>query len=1311
MPDNEQDSNGVWTGAVDPYGSPITETGEYATESGVPGIEVVPPSEKDKEEQETPTVATPLVPPAYTRTIPNEKEYSETVRTAKLLREAEAQSLPAGVGPKTIDWWLSAQAMSRVKGEPIEQYYTDSFGYAPPEELISAMEELAPYVPSAKETAKPTDTVIVKGEMVAPTEEQQLAYYKATGQLAPTQIFVPDEEGEEYVIPAGQVEGIKESAKFWENIPAVAATIEEWVSQQIDRGLAKDEKEARQQLAEIQSGVYQAWMPDEDNPEDISKGGNVPVWHAYVLQREALGLTPRELGEIYSGRYIVDGIPTTKSAVMQRESFEKELASDFPQLYSIYKEQGVEAYNMEASKLDKEHQEFLGKLASGDIIQLPDNQYITKSSLDKQPQGVQEILRKSGFSGLEGIQETKWVYQGREISQGDRERIIKDYEESKTDFTKQGKMYTDEWYALGGNPANQMKLSRESAGRLGVKGLSFVTPPAKALLAEYKVGDVTPVEWALGAVNVALLASSFVPGAIIGSIIGRTATIGVSTAGAGLVGYEVKTSWGDVSTAQKVMGVGGALLYAVPILATVGRGIRVSSVKAIPTATGEVVPWRGLSVFQNPIIGKSGGKWVVGARSITLPEARMILDGYHPDMMLETKVFVNPKSLTKAGLSAEQIDYLVLTLKDRNLFAGEKSPYLSKEALIEPTERLDADEISVLLKQINKQGEKIKQVDMVYGSATMKAQLAPELRGWRGVHDWDISTKLSQEKTVTFAEEMLSELVKTGRGREYSIDPKNPTHILKKVDGKWEGIADIHSHEEPAGTVSEIPASKLDSTGEYSYGRMVAEPAITVRYPGLGKLDIMRLSESGVRKSDTLLRVRKTETGTAFRPPERGIATLRTEVGAPKPGIGSPGVPKDAADFYVVLRTFKGKDIADEWAKSWAKAMGYTDDEIAGLLPNILKSMDDLARQTPSDMIGWRFKPSFSKVTYGTSPSITISVPRSLSASVSSSLLQRISAPVSPYTRLAGIPSAAIPSVSQIRDYSTAVSRAISASGVVSLAPSVLVSLPTPTSVSTGVPKSVSPSVPTTVSRSISSTVGVTSKPLSPSPSLAVPSVPPYPSTPPYPTKSPYPVGYAPPFGSISPSPTSPSVPPYPSAPPTQITPTLVPHPRPPVFIRPRGDTGGKRISIPPGAIAFKQGLFWKYIPPPYKQSKPITLLRGIMPIGAKWSGSNSPYDTIQIIGKAGAKVPNRVDIDLGFVDIAVIRGKEIQFRRGGESTDVGTRMPEMTKGMELDGGEVVAERQKQRVVRVARTVRKLRRKARRSDDFSDLTSLRGIKW
>jgi hypothetical protein len=107
-------------------------------------------------------------------------------------------------------------------------------------------------------------------------------------------------------------------------------------------------------------------------------------------------------------------------------------------------------------------------------------------------------------------------------------------------------------------------------------------------------------------------------------------------------------------------------------------------------------------------------------------------------------------------------------------------------------------------------------------------------------------------------------------------------------------------------------------------------------------------------------------------------------------------------------------------------------------------------------------------------------------------------------------------------------------------------------------------------------------------------------------------------------------------------------------------DTGKKRI--PPGSITWKQGAFWKYIPPPYNQLKPITIKEA--PAGARLTG-RKPLDTIQIIGEARG-VPEKITVDLGFVDILVTKGRDIDFVGDGLYTDAGTNLSSQTKGMSI---------------------------------------------
>jgi len=113
-----------------------------------------------------------------------------------------------------------------------------------------------------------------------------------------------------------------------------------------------------------------------------------------------------------------------------------------------------------------------------------------------------------------------------------------------------------------------------------------------------------------------------------------------------------------------------------------------------------------------------------------------------------------------------------------------------------------------------------------------------------------------------------------------------------------------------------------------------------------------------------------------------------------------------------------------------------------------------------------------------------------------------------------------------------------------------------------------------------------------------------------------------------------------------------------------------KRRQIPDGSIIWKQGWDWKYIPPPYKRSKPVSL-GGTPPMGAK-VGGRTQKETLQIIGEAKARVPRRIDIDLGWTDIVVMNGEEIESSGAtGLETNVGTRIDSPTKGMSVDGAGI----------------------------------------
>ncbi len=134
--------------------------------------------------------------------------------------------------------------------------------------------------------------------------------------------------------------------------------------------------------------------------------------------------------------------------------------------------------------------------------------------------------------------------------------------------------------------------------------------------------------------------------------------------------------------------------------------------------------------------------------------------------------------------------------------------------------------------------------------------------------------------------------------------------------------------------------------------------------------------------------------------------------------------------------------------------------------------------------------------------------------------------------------------------------------------------------------------------------------------------------------------------------------------------------PEPKKILRLVEEKGKKYYKIPDGSIAWKQGMFWKYIPPPWAQEKPISLK--YPPEGAKNIGERTPRQTIQMIGKPKAKVPKEVSIDLGVVDIMIRDyGRRIEFKGGGLETVVGKSLSTPTKGMSIPATGKMAIRRK----------------------------------
>jgi hypothetical protein len=100
---------------------------------------------------------------------------------------------------------------------------------------------------------------------------------------------------------------------------------------------------------------------------------------------------------------------------------------------------------------------------------------------------------------------------GKIYSDVEYRQLVADYELVKSNLMNEGRMYSDEWFALGDNPKNYVVLSTESGRRTLIDVSEFIFPPAKALKPEYTIKDVTAMDWIIGGVQVATMVVPFIP--------------------------------------------------------------------------------------------------------------------------------------------------------------------------------------------------------------------------------------------------------------------------------------------------------------------------------------------------------------------------------------------------------------------------------------------------------------------------------------------------------------------------------------------------------------------------------------------------------------------------------------------------------------------------------------------------------------------------------------------------------------------------------------------------------------------------------
>ncbi|MFA5051264.1 MAG: hypothetical protein WC499_04070, partial [Patescibacteria group bacterium] len=401
----------------------------------------------------------------------------------------------------------------------------------------------------------------------------------------------------------------------------------------------------------------------------------------------------------------------------------------------------------------------------------------------------------------------------------------------------------------------------------------------------------------------------------------------------------------------------------------IASAVNIEPVK-ISTTMGEVTLWRGLDINGKPIVGVSNGKIMFGKGGLELPEASAIKSGWQPITKVETEFLGTPEAMRAMGLTETEITKLMATLETRAQFAGKISPYLDETALPTELKSMSESGFNEVLKTTVEYGDKIQQV---YGSTTIKAQLAPELQSWRQPADVDIMTKLSADDAAIFAKEIVAKLEKTeGAGNvRVSADRPQLVETLSKEDGTWHHAVDIHSTADLEGGTGSPQAA------EGAYGMLHAEPSVTINVDGVGKIEIMRLSESGKRKAASITEWQNVSDKKLMY--EKKLAEMDKDV-ADRWALENDYDPtnpdlikispaehrmKDITDYYVILRTFKGAEVAD----SWAKAYGYDPAEL------LTKGTEN-----PPTLETWRFSPSTSKGTG--SATITVAMPASVATMV-----------------------------------------------------------------------------------------------------------------------------------------------------------------------------------------------------------------------------------------------------------------------------------------------------------------------------------------
>lgn len=429
--------------------------------------------------------------------------------------------------------------------------------------------------------------------------------------------------------------------------------------------------------------------------------------------------------------------------------------------------------------------------------------------------------------------------------------ILQKYQSKNGEGTAEGK-------AIGQAIYDALKEYRAKYGT-GNALLSEAAPlagtlvsPARAIAPDVLAKDIGGMEWAIGGAQVALLAVPIMPKGL-GALAGAGAT--------GIFIADQAKSWHKMSTTSKAVSIGTDLLCLLPTLGYAGSKVKVATVE-VDTSLGKVKVYKGLTFNDNPVIGKSGKEWIVGNETdhIVYPDKATLSlsEHYEPVTKLETKIMANREALHKMGWTDDEIARMENTLITTKSLTGLAPKLAALRSRISP-EMIDAAPIKSLSKDgvaaVFDSALKLKdKVKTIYGSFTLKQQLASDLKNWRELGDLDVMTSFDKEGAAKYAQDLVAELEKTEGVGKVRVSANRATLIETQLpDGTWDHAVDIHTFDEPQLDINGQPLPESPTgRAQGAYGMDFAEPTIKVKYAD-GTLEFMNIAETGKRKMASIL--------------------------------------------------------------------------------------------------------------------------------------------------------------------------------------------------------------------------------------------------------------------------------------------------------------------------------------------------------------------------------------------------------------------------------------------------------------------------